>query len=315
MIEPLAWAVVAMMGLLALTQAFGYSGWPPISILQSLTPIVLFPALPIAVAALVTRRFALAGTAALIVLALVVLVAPVIWHDGRPTIPPGSPELTVAHSNLLYSNEDQSADAIATLLATNADVLVLNEFTLLHRSELVAAGAEQNYPYRVERAEYDPQGIGVWSKYPLSDTTFFPSATRLGLATTVDVDGAPVRLVAVHPPPPLNADSLRGWLDGLQQIEQLADSAGPPTIIVGDFNASRWHPPFRRLLDDGWRDVHEWLGEGFGATWPTDRWFPPAFVRLDHVLLGRGLAPLSVTDLDIAGSDHRGVVVRLALVP
>ena len=315
MIELLAWAAIATMGLLTCTQAFGYSGWSPVSILQSLTPILLFPALPIAVVALLARRFAMAGTSAGIVLALVILVAPVIWHDSRPTIPPESQGLVVAHSNLLYSNKDRSTEAIATLLATDADVLVLNEFTLIHRADLVAAGAEQTYPYRAERADYGPQGIGVWSKYPLSDTSFFPSATRLGLTTTVDINGAAVRLLAVHPPPPINADALRGWLDGLQQIEQLAHEAGPPTIIVGDFNASRWHPPFRRLLDDGWHDVHEWLGDGFGATWPTDRWLPPAFVRLDHVLLGSGLAPVSVKDLDIAGSDHRGVVVRLALVP
>ena len=56
----------------------------------------------------------------------------------------------------------------------------------------------------------------------------------------------------------------------LATIGDEATSPGPPTIVVGDFNASRWHPPFRRLLRRGLRDSHEWLGHGFSTSWPND---------------------------------------------
>ena len=82
-------------------------------------------------------------------------------------------------------------------------------------------------------------------------------------------------------------------------------------MVVGDFNASFWHPDFRALLDDGFTDAHIAAGKGFSASWPTDRWYPP-FVRLDHALTTDSLVSTDVEDFDIAGSDHRGFVVTVA---
>ena len=314
MLESLAWAVVALMGLLAFTQAVGYGTSRIVAIPQSLTPHALAPAAPIAVAALATGHLAMAVAAAGIVVAMAALAAPMVRRSADAVVAPDDPRLRIAHSNLLYTNERRSSVGLRTLLDTDADILVLNEFTLAHEQQLVAAVGDHDYPYRIGRAEYGPHGIGVWSRYPLTDIVVLPSDTRLGLLTTVDVDGLPVRLLAAHPPPPIERDGLRDWLVGLRQIE---DVAGPPsgrTIIVGDFNASRWHPPFRRLLKCGWRSAHEVVGQRFGGTWPTDRWYLPAFVRLDHVLLGDLVAAETVRDLEIAGSDHRGVVVSLALL-
>jgi endonuclease/exonuclease/phosphatase (EEP) superfamily protein YafD len=314
MLESLAWAAIALMGLLALTQAIGYGTSRIVAIPQSLTPHALAPAVPIAMAALATDHLAMAAVATSIVVAMVALAAPMVRRHADAVVTPDHLRLRIAHSNLLYTNERESPAGLRTLLDTDADILVLNEFTLAHEEQLSAAVAGHDYPHRIGRAEYGPHGIGVWSRYPLTDTVVLPSDTRLGLLTIVDVDGLPVRLLAAHPPPPIQRDGLRDWLDGLRYIE---DVVGPPsgrTIIIGDFNASRWHPPFRRLLNIGWRSAHEVVGQRFGGTWPTDRWYLPAFVRLDHVLLGDLVAAETVRDLDIAGSDHRGVVVSLALL-
>ncbi len=314
MLEPLAWIAIALMGLLAVTQAIGYGTSRIVAIPQSLTPHALAPALPIALAALAAGNFALAVTAAAIATAMVALTTPMLRQRATTPIVATAPRLRIAHSNLLYTNERESPAGLRTLLDTDADILVLNEFTLVHEEQLSAVVAGHDYPHRIGRAEYGPHGIGVWSRHPLTDTVVLPSDTRLGLLTTVDVDGLPVRLLAAHPPPPIERDGLRDWLDGLAHIEEVAGPPSGRTIIIGDFNASRWHPPFRRLLNIGWRSAHEMVGQRFGGTWPTDRWYLPAFVRLDHVLLGDLVAAETVRDLDIAGSDHRGVVVSLALL-
>jgi endonuclease/exonuclease/phosphatase (EEP) superfamily protein YafD len=81
-------------------------------------------------------------------------------------------------------------------------------------------------------------------------------------------------------------------------------------LVVGDFNATYWHPPFRRLTGDGLTDAHVVHGRGLSVSWPTDLVIPP-FVRLDHVLTGNGLIPTEIVDFDVPGSDHRGFVVTV----
>jgi endonuclease/exonuclease/phosphatase (EEP) superfamily protein YafD len=96
----------------------------------------------------------------------------------------------------------------------------------------------------------------------------------------------------------------------LETFGELGSAATEPTLIVGDFNASYWHPAFRDLLRSGLSDAHTVHGKGFSASWPTGKFFP-AFVRLDHALTGNGLVSTSVQDFTVPGSDHRGFVVSV----
>lgn len=307
-----------MVAVVAVSQWIGYANWAPVAILQSLTPWLAVAGVVIAGAATATDRFVLAGSAVLAIAALVPLLAPVLTRTRTPHIPDDAARLTVVHANLLWSNERDSAAAMSSLLAHDADVLVLHEFTRLHRADLIDLldrldlDGGTRYPHRAERPDRGPHGIGVWSRHPLRDTVFLPSDTRLGLVTCVDIGGQLVRIVAVHPPPPMNRRALRGWRDGLRAIEHVAAQPGPPTMIVGDFNAARWHPPFRRLLHR-WTDAHESLGKPWGGTWPTDRRLVPPFVRIDHALLDPGLQAVDVTDFRVPGSDHHGFAVRVAI--
>jgi endonuclease/exonuclease/phosphatase (EEP) superfamily protein YafD len=63
----------------------------------------------------------------------------------------------------------------------------------------------------------------------------------------------------------------------------------------------------RQMQDNGYREVHSWLGHGLSPSWPTDRGFPPLF-RIDHAFVRGGVAPLAVKELPIPGGDHRGFV-------
>jgi endonuclease/exonuclease/phosphatase (EEP) superfamily protein YafD len=316
MLLALGWIAIALIGALAVTQVVGYGTSRVVAIPQSFTPWALLAAFPIGLAALIAGEFALAALTLLPLIYLGVLVRSVRTRTDRGSYAGRS--VRVAHSNLLFTNERHAPAAMQTLVDTDADILVLNEFTHVHEAALLAAlqaaQRDSDYPHRIGRAEYGPHGIGVWSRFPLSEPVVLPSDTRLGLLTTVDVDGLPVQLLAAHPPPPIRSAGRRDWIDGLLRIEEVAGSPTGRTIIIGDFNAARWHPPFRRLLDVGWRCAHEDVGRGFGSTWPTDRLYFPPFVRLDHALLGSLVRTVSVVDLPIPGSDHHGGVFNLTLI-
>jgi endonuclease/exonuclease/phosphatase (EEP) superfamily protein YafD len=88
-----------------------------------------------------------------------------------------------------------------------------------------------------------------------------------------------------------------------------------PQLLAGDFNASKDHRPFRRLVAAGYVDCADaaWRRQWPAVTWPSGRWRRPV-MRLDHVLASR--ADFTVQDsrtVLVAGTDHRGVLVSLRL--
>lgn len=308
----LAWLAVAAMGALAITQALGLGSRGSLPALQSLTPLVLLPAFPIAVVAAVRNRRALALTAAGVAVALLVLAAPIAFPGRRPAVAPDAARLRITFANLFRENEEPSA--AAAVMDHDADVVAVVELNPVMAAHLEAAGASR-YRYRLTQPSFSSEGLALYSRFPIVEGGIRPIGSRLGLEARLDVDGQPVRLFVVHPFPPIfNGRLSAEWSMSLAAIGDEATSPGPPTIVVGDFNASRWHPPFRKLLRRGLRDSHEWLGHGFSASWPND-WRTPPFVRLDHALVGPGVVPTAVDDIGVPGSDHRGFVVDLAVNP
>lgn len=88
-------------------------------------------------------------------------------------------------------------------------------------------------------------------------------------------------------------------------------------MMVGDFNATRDHATFRRLLDTGLEDSARQANSGWQPTWPvaTSRpvlgiRLPFALVTIDHVLVTAGFAALSTQTHTVAGSDHVALLAR-----
>lgn len=314
LIELVGWAAVAVVGVLLITQVFGWGGGKLLPMFQAFTPYLLLVPFVVAPAAAIGRSHALGLTSALQAVGSLVLLAPVVLHGDPPPVPQGAARLSIMNANLLYANADRSMDAAEVVMGADADVLVLSEYTGQHERSLEAVGGDR-YPFRESRPLDGTEGIAVWSKYPLSDTSVERLDERLAIIATVDIDGTPLRIVAVHPIPPFSDNGLRHWASSMRAIGDAAARPGPPTVIVGDFNASRWHPPFKRLLDRGWTDAHEALGRGLSTSWPADGDVVPTFVRLDHALLGDGVVPVAVQDIDVPGSDHRGFCIEVAVTP
>lgn len=63
--------------------------------------------------------------------------------------------------------------------------------------------------------------------------------------------------------------------------------------------------PFRKFLDEGYRDAGEQVGAGLTRTYPSKPWRPP-MIGIDHVLVYNCVAS-SVRTVPLPGSDHRGL--------
>ncbi len=309
-IELIGWLAVAGMGMVALTEAAGWTGLPIVFATQALTPYVLTPAVPLALVASSLGRHAMAVLSATIAVALLWLSAPVVFHASAPDPASDGVHLTLAHANVYYKNP-QPQQAGEVLLNLDADVIAVTEYFQPIRDVLDAGGIDTTHPYRIDRAPGDRNGVALFSRYPIISGEVIKIGHQSGIDATIDVDGTSVRVLVVHPLPGVDRSSLRRWRADLPVIGTRALSTDLPTIVVGDLNASRWHPAFRHLLGRGLIDAHEQLGRGFSVSWPSGL-TAPTFVRLDHALITDGLVATDIDDIDIPGSDHRGFVVSIA---
>lgn len=222
-------------------------------------------------------------------------------------------ELTVLTQNLWYRNEEPDRTA-RDVLARDADVAVLVEYTPEHAAAFADAGAADLYPYRWQEPRRLGDGMAILSKVPLGDVERLPMWST-ALRTELLTDAGPVALVGVHPKSPSDFWGLQRWKIDYRTLTGLLEDAGPRTLVVGDFNANGAHRRFRELkAAASLHDAADEAGAGFGPTWPAAGWVPP-LMRLDHVLIGDDIDVDRVEVLDDVGADHRGVEARLRIPP
>ncbi|HKU99464.1 MAG TPA: endonuclease/exonuclease/phosphatase family protein [Vineibacter sp.] len=126
------------------------------------------------------------------------------------------------------------------------------------------------------------------------------------LVARFDVAGRPFTVIGAHPASPIHplyVDSRNAELD---IIARLAASAPGPVVALGDFNATPWSAPMRRLV----RTSPLRYADLAATTWPT---FLPQWlgIKIDHIMLGKGCG---VADYGVGpdiGSDHRPVVATI----
>ncbi|MEU5741419.1 endonuclease/exonuclease/phosphatase family protein [Streptomyces tendae] len=250
--------------------------------------------------------------------ALLGLLAWFIEPYGKSAEPTGPP---VAEVRVLTSNVEfgQATDAlIATVRREKPDLVFVQECestcdTAL-RHDLAA-----DYPHRRAVEGDGSKGSVILSAFPLKAAPAVPGTMGMPGAVA-DVRGHAVRLQLAHPMPPL-ADRVGPWREELDALRDAAATAltgdgdsggGPPVVLAGDFNASQDHAAFRRILDTGLRDAARLAGEDRTPSWPA-RTLPVFGVQIDHVLVSEDFAARDARFLDLAGTDHRALVVDLTL--
>lgn len=233
------------------------------------------------------------------------------WLGPNPPAARGAEPVLVITANV-FGGQGDALGLVELASAERADLLVVNEITAPALRQMRAAGIADVLPYTIGGPETEPDvGTMVFSRVPLSE----PVRLRTPLASyQVDVGGpGGLRLLAVHPSAPTDADSWRRDHAVVRKAAVRSDA----DLVVGDLNATLDHAPLRRLVDAGWRDAAELANAGYRPTWPSNGLFGPlralpALVPIDHVLVGEDLAVRSVRTVALGGTDHRAVVAELA---
>ena len=308
--------VVEMLGLLfvALALASSWFGWSsPIlfALMAGVLPFWMIVAFAVGVLAGFRRHWVQLGVAVAALATIGSLTLPALRSVGAAGVVAKTPRLRVFTSNLFVSNSryDEMADAI---MAADADVIVLVELTPWFVDRLRIRGVLDRYPNQILDPRSDSTGTGIIARVAVMDSSTRTIGQYSAPSITVQLDGRTLTIVAAHPLPPSSQTGPKPWVGYFHALHEVAAAATDEFVVTGDFNATRWHRPFARLLDGTLRDAHETVGKGLTMSWPA-RWLPVRIMRLDHLLATRGVAIVKVDNIAMPGSDHTAFVVDLAM--
>jgi endonuclease/exonuclease/phosphatase (EEP) superfamily protein YafD len=237
-----------------------------------------------------------------------VVVVPLYFGPSRPEIG----ELRIVSFNVLASNR-RFAEVVDFIRGSEADVVVLHEVTSRWEQAIEEAAATfDDWPYEITeaRARGDLFGSMVLVESGAAVESFGFALTDPRAIEILLPDG--VALLAIHPLSP--SSEFRALQNDRQLLFATDWAAGQdgPTIVVGDFNATPWSYPFRRLISTA--DLsNSARGFGLDLSYPADG---NLLIRvpIDHLLFSDGLAVVDRRLGPAMGSDHFPLTVDMALV-
>jgi endonuclease/exonuclease/phosphatase (EEP) superfamily protein YafD len=294
--------------------------WHPLAFaLAAALPVHFLLALLALSSSLIARRPHLLRAALALTGVLIAVQADALLSASAARSQPSSSDITLVSANVFAGNDDFELLA-ASISRQGVDVLVTVETSKAAEAALSAALPGYS-KVSATAARWVPQdNVVVWSKLPITSLAPVVIADReLPLAEVMTKSG-PLRVLGVHLSSPTNhsyVQRLNNELDALAQLD-LGDT---PLVLAGDFNTPTRHPALRDLTLGRSRLADAGLATGniFAATWPAISSEAPIpspvpVLDIDHVLLSRTtVSAFSV--INLPGSDHRGLAVRIRPAP
>jgi endonuclease/exonuclease/phosphatase (EEP) superfamily protein YafD len=256
--------------------------------------------------ALALRRPRLATLAAVLAAVNMAVLGVSLIPTATAASGPAAGSLRVLVANVEVGNTDFAA--VERLVArTRPDVFGVTELTRPMADHL--GRALPAYRARIVLTRHDAYGIGVYSRRQLFDARVvrLPVDGPPTIVARVLVAGEPVTVVVTHVHTPF-AGAIH-----VRQLRALAQaSLGKHVAVCGDFNSPPWSAPMREFASTaGLRDLYG--GRAWAAySWPT--WSSLLRVPLDNCFVNAGVVVRAHRDGPGDGSDHRPLMVDLAVV-
>jgi endonuclease/exonuclease/phosphatase (EEP) superfamily protein YafD len=205
--------------------------------------------------------------------------------------------------------ESSSFDDVAQLIEdTHPDIVGLVEVDERWLRGIAPAVAQ--FAGRLERPRNDNFGVALYTRGPLAGSIESLGVALPSAVGTADLGAAKLSIILIHPLPPMSAAAFEAQHEQLDAVADRVRAMTGPLVVIGDFNATPWSRPYRRLLArSGLCDSR--AGFGIQATFPAGSVL--LRIPIDHLLASCsiGIADRRV-ERDV-GSDHLPVVVDLVI--
>jgi endonuclease/exonuclease/phosphatase (EEP) superfamily protein YafD len=312
------WTVVGLLAALLVVRRLRHAVGVLVALICDLLPLLVLGSAGVVVAAVVEQQWPLVVEAAILTGAGVAAFVPRLVATEAPTWTADAPEFVVASANVFAGNRTPLRTA-AVLLATDADVIVMNEASDDFMANFDAIGGATHMPFRVvDRGAATEYRTVIASRRPLMAGSGVVVVGGLRMAQArVEVGSAPVTVLGIHLRAAVERHGHSRWLAETLTLADVVRDAEARVMIAGDFNGTLDRPQLRELLRQGFVDAHESLGRGLqpslqpAARGPLSR---IAVLRVDHLLTGPGSQAVAVRDVRMPGSDHRALVATVAVV-
>ena len=257
------------------------------------------------------------GVAALLLSLVVIGCWPVLraaWEPRAPLPTSAAHLIRISTANLnVYCTKELRTPAVAAVLAQQPDIFVVVESVSSHDRALIPLDVypQQIWQPQLRRKWHDC--VALISKYPIVRSTIHDLDSEPYIEATLDIDGQPLHVIAVHTQSPWSPDNWQRRNTQLEDIgvlvNELVQREPAPVLLLGDWNLSVASPAWVALRNTA-RILR--VAQPEPATWRSE--LGPLGITIDH-LLGRGLALGPQQSFVIPGSDHRGLSGTLSLSP
>jgi endonuclease/exonuclease/phosphatase (EEP) superfamily protein YafD len=263
----------------------------------------LHVAIALAMLTLALRRRRLAPAIALVGVVMGCARWTTAAYEVRAPAATAHPALVVAVANVYTLNRERGR-AIEAALAPRPDLVCLLETGRSDQADFASVGW---LPHQV----WDESNVGIalLSALPFDSQRIHSEVRPPFIEAVVHIGEEPVEVIACHVASPTSERAERTRQETMAAIAKTIAGHPGPVLVLGDLNLAVGSPLWSRLRDQAGLSrptAHE------PATWPAV--LGPFGIGIDHVL-GRGLGIDPPRALVLPGSDHRGLVTRVALAP
>lgn len=307
--------LITLIGMIARFLPAPLAGLPLLPEIVSLTPWYAITGAIALFAALMAHQRLRVWTMVVCIALNVCIQVPLFAHVGVPQEATeqtsNSRSLTVMTSNV-YRGAASARQIVQLVREHHVQVLAMQETTAAFEQQLRDAGLAQVLPYMHRSSSDHRYGNDLWSALPLDDVVndeVHSSASPMPAGTITLESGTTIRLVSVHTTSP-QLGTWSQWKRSIDEIGALREATDTRYVLMGDFNATLDHAPFRAMLGSRFHDGAYQVAHGYTMTWPADMNLP-AMVDIDHVVVDRDLTVTSIHTVAVEGSDHRALIATL----
>jgi len=237
------------------------------------------------------------------------LILPYYWPQAQPAMPDEATTVRIVSLNVLTANPDKPA-VIKYLRDRDPDLMVVMEVDMDWAWALQEL--KDSYPHRLIQPRADNFGIGLLSKWPLTEAKLvnFAGTELPNVVARIQRDGHEFQIIATHPLPPIGAHNTQERNAQLRELADYVKRSNITTIVAGDFNATPWSSAFQDFAArSGLKDSA--LGRGVQGSWNAKSWL--IRIPIDHVLTPQQSLVTHRAIGPAVGSDHFPVEATIVL--
>ena len=215
-------------------------------------------------------------------------------------------DFRICSMNVLSTNRSFQK-ALNVINEENPDVLVIQELSPPWVKQFKVL--DKKYPYQKLTPQNGNFGLGIYSKFPMSNTKV-KTLCALDIPTIITdltIGNKIVTVIGTHPTPPL----INGFYNRNTQfknLNKLVKAQKNAVILTGDLNCTSFSYSLD-FMTKGTNLKDTQLGFGLQSTWFSD--VPFVGIPIDHCFISEELKTANRRVGNNTGSDHYPVIVDI----